>query len=202
MDPCLFHIIETTKGFLLNPIETFQQHANTSLSKAFQYYAVLVVFFAILFSIFQGVLFSFGSPFPHAEAFIGFATGTFVLFAISLIIATSLIGIFFDGLFQHIFVLLMGGEQGIAQTLKACMYSSVPTLVLGWIPIVNIIAAIWSFVLLILGIRELHKMSTASAIAAVLIPAVLLILIVITFVLFLIACIGLGIAEMAAISLF
>lgn len=195
MDPCVSCIIETTKGFLLNPVETFQQHADTSLSKAFQYYAILIVFYAVLFSIFEGALLSFGS-FPHGGSFVGFATGMLVLFFICIIIPASLIGVFFTGLFHHIFVLLLGGEQGVAQTLKAFMYSTVPTLVLGWIPIINVIAAIWSFVLLILGIRELQKISTASAIAAVLIPVVLFILVGIMFVLCMIVFGGLYIAEM------
>jgi hypothetical protein len=196
MDPYVSSIIETTKGFLQNPVETFQQHADTSLSKAFQYYAILLVFYAVLFSIFEGALLSFGSLFPHGGSFAGFAIGMLMLFCICIIIPASLIGIFFKGLFHHIFVLLMGGEQGVAQTLKASMYSAVPILVLGWIPIINIIAGIWSFVLLILGIRELHKISTASAIATVLIPGILFILVGIMFVLCMIAFSGLYIAEM------
>ncbi|MDR2855059.1 MAG: YIP1 family protein [Methanomicrobiales archaeon] len=200
MDPDISSMIETTKGFLLNPVETFQQHADTSLAKAFQYYAVLVLVFAVLFAIVEGALLSFASVFSHGGGLIGLATGTFVLFIISIVILASLIGIFFNGLFQHIFVLLVGGEQGVAQTLKAFMYSSVPALIFGWIPIINIIAAIWSLVLLIIGIRELHKISTTNAIAAVLIPAVLFILIGITFVLCMIAFIGLGVAEALALA--
>lgn len=199
MESCLSHIIETTKGFLLRPVETFQQNAETSLSSAFQYYAVLVVFYAVLCSIFQGLFLSFGQPFPYMGGLIGFAIGIFVLFLIFTIIAILLISIFFQGLFHHIFVLLVGGEGGIAQTLKACLYSTVPTLVLGWIPIINIIAAIWSIVLMILGIRELHKISTTRAIAAVILPVVLFIMIAVMFVLCMIAFFGLGIAAISLI---
>ena len=203
MTSCVSCIIETTKGFLLQPTETFQQHIDTSLSKAFQYYTVLVIFYAILSGIIEGLLFSFGpyhefSSFMHGGAIFGLALGTFVLFLIFIIIPSSLIGIFFSGAFQHIFVLLFGGEGGIAQTLKAMMYSAVPVLVLGWIPIVNIIAAIWSVVLLILGIRELHQISTERSIATVLIPIIFAFLFAILLILLIvmsIAAVGVGIAE-------
>ena len=200
MDPYLSGIIETTKGFLLSPVETFQKNAETSLSKAFQYYAILVVFYAILFSIVEGIVLSSGL-FQYEESLFVFAIGLLVPLLICIIVVAALIGVFFQGLFQHIFVLLVGGEQGVVQTLKASMYSGVPALVLGWIPIVNIIAGIWSFVLLVLGIRELHEISTARAIAAVLIPGVLFILLVILLVLCIIVFIGIGILEMVNLLL-
>jgi hypothetical protein len=49
-------------------------------------------------------------------------------------------------------------------------------LLLGWIPLVNIIAAIWSLIVEIIGIRQLHELTTGRAILAVLIPIILAII--------------------------
>ena len=50
---------------------------------------------------------------------------------------------------------------------------------ISWIPIVNIVAAIYGVVLSVFGIREVHATSTGRAVAIVLIPvAVVLVVIV------------------------
>ena len=201
MSSCITSVIETTKGFLIKPTETFQQHDGTSLAKTFQYFAVLSLFYAIMFGIVEGILFYFNGSTMFADfallgGFVGFISWIFILFLIVFAFTSCIIGIFFSGLFQHIFVLLCGGECGVAQTLKAVMYGSVPALALGWIPFVSFFAAIWSLVLMIIGIRELHKLSTGVAAVVILLPMVLAFLIIILFALFLVFVIGLGAAEM------
>jgi hypothetical protein len=47
------------------------------------------------------------------------------------------------------------------------MYGSTPGLLFGWIPIIGMIASIWSLVLEVLGIRQLHEITTGKAILAV-----------------------------------
>lgn len=203
MSSCITSIIETTKGFLLKPTETFQQHDGTSLAKTFQYFAVLALFYAILFGIVEGILFYFnvGSAFADFAilgSFMGLISWIFIFFLIAFALASCIFGIFFYGLFQHVFVLLCGGECGIAQTMKAMMYGSVPVLVLGWIPIVNVIATIWSLVLMVIGIRELQKLSTGMAAVVILLPIVLTFVITALFALFFLSVIGLGVAEILA----
>ena len=205
MEPFISSIIETAKGFLMEPVETFQKNRETSLAKSFQYYAALVVFYAILISIVEGIMLFLGgfpeaSEYPFLGGIMGMATTVFVLLLFVFVILACLTGIFFKGAFQHIFVLLFGGECGIAQTLKTGMFAATPVLTLGWIPIVNIIAAIWSIVLMVIGIRELHNMSTGASAAAVLLPIVFGLVIGFLIVLFFIALalgIGVGLVEMA-----
>jgi hypothetical protein len=206
MSSCITSIIETTKGFLVKPIETFQEHEGTSLAKTFQYYAMLSFFYAILFGIVEGIIFYFSVEEMFADflvigGFMGFISWIFILFLIVFVFSSSIIGIFFSGLFQHIFVLLCGGEHGVAQTLKAMMYGLVPVLVLGWIPFINLIASIWSLVLMIIGIRELHKLSTVVAVVAVLLPIFLALLILVLITLFFVFFIGFGVAEALSLAL-
>jgi hypothetical protein len=203
MSLCITSIIETTKGFLVQPTETFQQHDGTSLARAFQYYAALSLFYAILFGIVEGILFYLDAGSTFAElavigSFMGLISWVFVFFLFVFAFTSCIFGIFFYGLFQHVFVLLCGGERGVAQTVKAMMYASVPALVLGWIPIINVIAAIWSLVLMVIGVRELHKLSTTAAAVVVLLPIVLTFAIIILFALFFLLILGLGAAEIFA----
>ena len=107
-----------------------------------------------------------------AANFSGFVIAMGVFF-VYLVFLFYLLGIFVQGLILHAFVLLMGGEKGVTQTVKTTMYASTPFLLFGWIPFVSIIAYIWSFVLLILGLKENHEMELGNAIIVVFIPVVL-----------------------------
>ena len=186
------NIIQTTVGFLLNPVETFQQHDDTSFIQAFQYFGALIVFYAVLSTITIGAL---SHLLIYAQEPFAFGSLLFIsLLSLFFAILRFISGVFFWCLFQHIFVLLMGGEYGINQTLKVIMYSSVPALIFGWILatlpimsdiptmvtlslIISSIIYIWVLVLQVLGIRELHKISTARAICAVCIPVAIVALI-------------------------
>ena len=176
------------KGFLLSPSETFKKTSGKSLGAAYQYYVVLLVIFTILFGIVavsmglaaftsmvdkMGALPIVGGVAASAAAnFSGFVIALGVFF-VYLLFLFYLLGIFVQGLIMHAFVLLMGGEKGAKQTIKTTMYASTPFLLLGWIPFVSIIAYIWSFVLLIIGLKENHEMELGNAIIVVFIPVVL-----------------------------
>jgi hypothetical protein len=61
------------------------------------------------------------------------------------------------------------------------IYGSTPRLLLGWIPFLGILFALWSLVLCVLGVRELHGISTGKAavavVVAILIPLIIVILV-------------------------
>jgi hypothetical protein len=100
----------------------------------------------------------------------------------------------------------VGGRKGFTQTIKAVMYGSTPILLFGWtsailgkpldindrlfsglIPIliqfllfgIQTITGIWFFVLEVIGIRQLHEITTGKAILAVLFLLVLLVVLAI-----------------------
>jgi len=64
-------------------------------------------------------------------------------------------------------------------TLKALAFGETPALLLGGYPLVGILAAIWSVVLFVLGVRELHGFSTGRALGAVLLAVIVPLLIVV-----------------------
>jgi len=182
------NLINEMKGFLMSPSETFKKTNGKSLGAAYQYYVALLVIFTVLYGIVvvsiglamytsmvdtMGAMPIIGGVAAGAAAnFSGFVIAMGIFF-VYLLFLFYLLGIFVQGLIMHAFVLLMGGEKGATQTVKTTMYASTPFLLFGWIPFVSIIAYIWSFVLLIIGLKENHEMELGNAVIVVFIPVVL-----------------------------
>ncbi len=159
----------------MSPSETFKKTNGKSLGAAYQYYVALLVIFTVLYGIvvvsmglatFTSMVDTMGGmPIVGGVAagavanFSGFVIALGVFF-VYLVFLFYLLGIFVQGLILHAFVLLMDGEKGATQTVKTTMYASTPFLLFGWIPFVSIIAYIWSFVLLIIGLKENHEMES------------------------------------------
>ena len=168
---------EKVKGFLLEPSKTFDAIKGENLSEAIKYYAIIAAVYSAIFALlmaFLGTLFGSIMGGRNLGMLMGAGAGAggaiifFVLFIIS-----AIIGAFVGGAILHIFVYIVGGRKGIAQTIKVIMYASTPGLLLGWIPVLNIITTIWSILLNILGIRQVHELTTGKAVLAVLIPLIL-----------------------------
>ncbi len=171
------NFIEKLKGFLLEPSKTFDTLKDEPLGEVIKYYAVIAAIYSALLALllaFAGNLIG-GSMMEFrnigmmmgAGAGVGAAIIFFVAFMI-LAIASAFIG----GAILHVFVYIVGGRRRIAQTIKAGMYGSTPSLLFGWIPVINIIAIIWSMVAEIIGIRQLHGITTERAILAVILPII------------------------------
>ncbi len=175
-------MVELIKGFLFNPVESFRKARETSLAEAYQYYVILLLFFSILFGV---VMYLELNPvIPILTAIPGMADlGGIVnailaqlsILAIYVLFFIGLFSIFISGLYYHVFVTLLGGEEGLVQTFKTVMYANTPALLIGWIPMIGIIGAIWSIVLFIIGMREMQKVSLVSAILIILVPTILII---------------------------
>lgn len=166
--------MEKVRGFVVNPVETFQEQKGGSLGDAFVYFLVLLVIDAVLSAIVLGI--GIGIPSMY-QSFPGLRGAVpFMIFFGTLI--GGIIGVFIGGAWIHIFVWALGGRKGYVETVRSIMYGSTPMLLLGWIPIVSFIGGIWAIVLDILGIRELQEMSTGRAVAAVVIAIVIVLVIV------------------------
>ncbi|MDY6965163.1 MAG: YIP1 family protein [Halobacteriota archaeon] len=83
-----------------------------------------------------------------------------------------IIGVFFFGFLHHLFISMMGGLNGVGQTIKALLYGQTPFLLIGWIPIINIITPIWCIILIIVGISEYQEISTWEALKAIIYSAI------------------------------
>jgi hypothetical protein len=186
--------VDKVKGFLMSPTKAFQDSRADSLGMAFRYYVMLLIIFAILYAIVSAAIGAamFTSMIDQlaASGVLGTAvakvlenfTGFVValdLFFVYLLFLLLLFGIFLSGFMYHVFVLLFGGEKGVTTTVKTIMYAYTPWLILGWIPYVSVIGAIWTFVLMIIGIKETQEMTMGNAILAIIIPLILIFLLIV-----------------------
>ena len=180
----LINFVEKVKGFITAPVITFQKSRDDTLTHALAYFIVLLLANAILTTIlviaalsidglFQAIP-GLGLVFPillfeyYFGGGISSVPGTVFVF----LIAGGIAGVFIGSAWLHLFTWLLGGRKGYVQTLKSLIYGMTPSLLLGWIPYVSFIGPIWSFVLEILGIRELQEISAGKALTAVLVAIV------------------------------
>lgn len=86
-----------------------------------------------------------------------------------------LLGLYIAAGVVHLFLLLVrGARHGFGPTLRVFCFSAGPQL-FNVIPYVGPpVGGIWSLVLTVIGLRETHETTTGRALAAVLIPLVLL----------------------------
>ncbi len=84
-------------------------------------------------------------------------------------------GLFLAAGIAHVGVRLFGGDtnRGYEATLRAISYSSAAYL-LGWKAYIGWLAYLYGIVIEIIGLRELHGMSTGSAIAALIVPGLII----------------------------
>ncbi|MBN1762931.1 MAG: YIP1 family protein [Methanomicrobia archaeon] len=141
-------IVERIKGFLFTPSETFDASREDTLGDALTYFVIILVIYAVLsaiiaavaISLLSGMLGMFGVPAMPFGAAMGptLAVGVFIGLLVG-----GIVGVFIGGLWLHLWVYLVGGRNGLVQTIKAVIYGDTPSLLLGWIPIINVITMIW-----------------------------------------------------------
>jgi hypothetical protein len=176
-------IINKVRGFLLAPVETFQQARNDEPGVVFTYLATLLLINAILSALIAAV------GFDSMKMFAGMTWGVAVpVMVFFMVLVGGFIFTLVLGAWIHLWVYLFGGRKGIMQTIKAIIYGKTPHLLLGWIPFIGFIFSLWSIVLGIIGIRELQEISTGKSILAVVIAIIIpLILIIILAAYFLVS---------------
>jgi len=98
-------------------------------------------------------------------------------------------------------VYIAGGRKDIMQTEKAAIYGSTPFLLLGWIPVIGlVIGGIWAIILTIIGLRELHEITTGKAILAYVLALAIIFVILILIVGWLVIALMSGMAPSNAMG--
>ncbi len=160
-------------SFLTDPRNSFDAEKDTNLNEAFKYLLVLAVITAVLGAIVSAFLMTFAYTFIPPEA-IGF-TNPVLIFVTSLVMSYvgAVVASFIWGLWLHLWTYVMGAKNGLVQTMKSVFYGGTPNYMLGWIPIINLIAAIWSFVLTGMGLMRFHGITGIKAALAIIIALVI-----------------------------
>lgn len=163
-------ILEKIRGFMFNPSQAFRKVRDEEAGETVTYLLVLAVFYAIMSTLLTAIE-VFVHPFVM---FTPLGPGAaepllFISWIVVILVITMLMAVFF-GLWLHIWVYLLGGRKGVWQTEKSVFYNLTPTFLIGWIPLIGpLVGMVWSVIIGVIGIKELHDMSDMkSAIAVVL----------------------------------
>ena len=161
-------IIEKIRGFLLQPVETFQKARGDDAAPVMAYFVVLLIFYGLLSAIVSaaGIMMNPVPSMLKLGSGAGDPVTVFFTVLFSVIIAWLFLVLIW-GLWLHLFAYIMGARKGIMETEKAVIYGGTPFLILGWIPVIGmIIGGIWAIILTIIGLRELHQITTGKAVLA------------------------------------
>ncbi len=166
--------VKTTRESLFSPTQFFRKVAVGE-----GYWTPLI------YGVIAGIIGTFGSilwqwllmahliplPGPFAAIPLGFIL-TVILIAMPFLIALS---IFVGSAINHVCLMIVGGnKKGFEATFRAISYAWSGYL-FGIIPVIgSTIGAIYSLVLIILGIREGHGITTGKAVLAALLPVIVI----------------------------
>jgi hypothetical protein len=161
------------KGFLGAPLNTFNNVEAEALGSALKYFTIWVVIYTILrtivfYTLERGVFETLWDLLGLSDAPLYLYHFDPVIFAL-LAVLGAFVGLFVGGLWTHLFVRAFGGRKGYRNTIKAFAYGYTPVFLFGWLPFVGMLFSIWALILNIIGIRQLHEISTGRAIGAVLV---------------------------------
>ena len=186
-------------SFLTTPGESLDSEKATTFGDAFKYLLVLGIIVSVLGAVVAAFSTSFAFSFIPSGSLPVEATP---FISAPFIFVTSLVGSYVGlvigaliwGLWLHLWVYIVGARKGIEQTMKSVFYGCTPNYLLGWIPLVNIIAAIWCFILTGMGIVKYQEMTGGKAalaiIIALVIPVVIIGVLLVTFLLPMIMAFG------------
>jgi hypothetical protein len=177
--PFFAAIVETTKLFLTKPREAFERSSPAiGMGRPLLYGCILsfvLNFFTAIYqfwgsSFMQGMKnmpgmhdwMSAEQSIPPLAQLLGTIFASPFIIPLAILLVSGLV---------HLCLLLLGGASGgYKATVKAECYAYAPA-ILGIVPLCgSVAAAIWTIVVLVIGLTVVHRISTGKAIAAVLIP--------------------------------
>jgi hypothetical protein len=179
---------EKVKGFLGAPLNTFNNVEAEAPGSALKYFTIWLVIYAIVrtivfYTVERRVFETLWDSLGLGDAALYLYRFDPVIFGL-LAVAGAFASLFISGSWTHLFVRAFGGRKGYGNTIKAFAYGYTPVFLFGWLPFVGMLFSIWALVLNIIGIRQLHEISTGRAIGAVLLGILALMIIVFLVVLF------------------
>lgn len=155
--------VDNVKGFIASPGRQFERVRKHALADAMVYGLIGLFVYGLLYATLVTVL---------GLAALPLAGGFVFMLMLLMVWLGGFIGTIIGSLWIHLWAYLFGA-RGIDKTIAIQFYANTPTYLLGWIPIVNIFASIWSIVLLGIGLMKVHKLTTGQAIGTILIAIII-----------------------------
>ena len=166
-------IFKKMNGVLFHPTETF---AKTIPKDTLKDTLIYLLILAGIFTILEALLLLMGE-YAYVSILSGVAVGSFPEMALILILffAGLVVSAVIFAAYMHIWAYLAGGREGITETGKAVIYALTPFLIFGWIPLLGFVMGLWSFILIVMAIRELQNLTLVKAFFAVAIGYLILV---------------------------
>jgi hypothetical protein len=166
-------IILKAMNFLTHPLEAFKKSREDDMRSVIRFYFGFLLVNAVLTALVSLTGFGF---FGLIRRSLYFHHPVIIFF---LVLLGGIIGAPLVSAWLHLWVYIVGGRKGFSQTLKSVMYGSTPVLLLSWIPLIGIIFYLWSMILTIFGIHELHDIEGDQAAFAVIVATVIIVVIIV-----------------------
>ncbi len=169
---------ETIRLSLFEPTRFFRaMPLSSSLGAALVYYVLMGVAGAGIM-LFWGTVFAFFvAPGGTLAVLLGVGDGDFGTRLVDFLLSplASLVGLVILALVVHVTLAIFGGARnGLGATLRALSYTAASQLFVI-VPAIGIFVAIgWWLALAVIGLREVHGTSTGRAVAAVIVPPLVL----------------------------
>jgi hypothetical protein len=180
--------VETVRRVLFSPRDFFRGMPRSgSLRNPLIFAVVCAVIRALMSGVFQEVA-------PSLPGMRIFAVETGFVFNVTFdFVLTMIVLVVFIGVYQLFIGLIVGRDNGgLGATFRVLCYVQAVQLLLGWVPLVNLLAAIYSLYLGAFGFREVHSTTYGRAAAVVALPFLLLMLLSIFATVVLIAALSLS----------
>ena len=170
--------LKTATGFLRESSKAFNAVKKKDVREAFRYLLVLGFIVAILQIIVQ-LLIGFATT-DMEQAFASYYANpaysiayTFIVIYLSSVVSSTIVA-----LWLHLWAFIFGARKGLGETIKTVFYGQSPLYLMGWIPLLNFVAMIWSFILMGTGLTRLQSMDAGKAAAAMLLAVIIPLIIV------------------------
>ena len=185
-DRPLWSLLSTTRDVLLCPQRFFDELPPDGPLGAPVLYFLICAAITTLINLIVGlaflaapVVFALAADSPNS----GLLVTILAVFVLAFLVAfpVGFVALFFVSvLLEHAFIrLLAGGNQkGLLATVRASCYSVGAPVAVAWVPVVGLLAVFYCFYLHATGLKRVHRISSGTSLAAILILVVLSLILV------------------------
>lgn len=162
-------VSEKLKRIILNPVEFFEEYEPKGPKEVFIYLFILGLIPSLLSPLSTGAFHRMASLL--GISFKAAYLSSFLSMYVGIIVFIPIVSLIY-----HCLIWIVGGREGLVPTFAAVVHAWTPSFLLSWIPLVNLVAGIWSLALGIIGLSKLQNVSYWRAGLAVIILPLILVL--------------------------
>ncbi|MBI5397980.1 YIP1 family protein [Candidatus Woesearchaeota archaeon] len=168
-------LVGKVKGALFECSSFFEKmklekmNARASVNRSLAYFFIIVLVYLVVASVVYAV-----APKPKTQAL---PVSLAIAIAATLGFAVSVIFLFVSSTLVHATARMLKGRGTYPETLIVVSFGSTPAYLLGWIPLLGLLAIVYGVFIQLKGIAIMHDLSQARAAASILVPLALMIII-------------------------